>query len=137
MAAAATAAEVGSTISCTTGLDPMGRVVSGRRAILEACVRRWITPKGRLGYNLNYGFCVTDYLNDDVSPRDLAVIRNGMVTQALEDDRVLSCEIEIVIPPRGIGKYQFIASLEDAEGPFTGTFLLDADNILRIVEGRV
>jgi hypothetical protein len=134
---AVTAAEQGATISCTYGLDPMGRMVSGRRAILEAILRRWITPKGRLGYNGNYGFCVPDYVNDDVGPRELAAIRTGMSRQALEDERVLSCEIAITVPPLGIGKYKFTASLEDADGPFTGTFVLDEAGILKIVSNEV
>ena len=134
---AVSAAEQGATVSCTYGLDPMGRMVSGRRAILEAILRRWITPKGRLGYNGNYGFCVPDYINDDVSPRDLAAIRTGMIRQAMEDERVLSCDIAITVPPNGIGKYTFTASLEDAEGPFTGTFVLDKINILKIVSNEV
>lgn len=130
-----TAAQQGTTISCVTGLDPMGRLVSGRRAILEAVARRWITPRGRLGYNGDYGFCVPDYINDDVGPRELARIRAGMIEQAMQDERVLSCTIDITIPSDGIGKYVFRASLEDANGPFEGTFALDDAGVLKIVEG--
>lgn len=126
------ASDPGSALSCTDRLDPAGRVVRGRRAILEAVVRRWITPRGRLGYNQNYGFCVADYLNDDVTPRDLAVVRSGMIAQAMQDERVLSCTIAITVPPGGAGAYTFLGVLEDAQGPFDATFELDAAGVLKI-----
>lgn len=129
----ATDVQIGTTLACVTGLDPLGKLVSGRRAILEAVARRWGTPRGRLGYDPNYGYCVADCLNDDVDARGIAAIRSGMSTEALKDERVLSCSIAVTVPQDETGSYVFRAALADADGPFDGTFTLDAAGVLKVI----
>lgn len=120
----ATDAEIGLTLSCVEDLDARCSLVTGRRAIAEAVVRRWTTPRGRLGYDPDYGFDVRQYLNDDVDARTLALIRSGMVAEAKKDERVLDVDVTITPPAdgSGIGAYKFECFIYDADGPFEFTF---------------
>lgn len=117
----ATDEEIGLDLSCVSDMDPRCSVVTGRRALVEAVLRRWTTPRGRLGYDPEYGFDVTDYINDDVDFRTIALIQSMMIAEAKKDERVLECELIITAPPGGIGIYKFEAVIYDADGPFTFT----------------
>lgn len=118
----ATAAEIGVTLSCVEDLDARCSTVTGRRAIAEAIARRWTTPRGRLGYDPDYGFDVTEYLNDDVDVRTLALIRSMMIAEAKKDERVLDVSLTITAVSGPIGAYKFEAYIFDADGPFEFTF---------------
>ena len=111
--------DFGSDLSCTLDLDPRCIVVTGRRLLAEAVVRRWITPRGGLIDDPNYGTDVTAYINDDVTPRDIASLKSAMAQEAEKDERVNSCDISIEIPPQGIGVYTITAVIHDNDGPFT------------------
>jgi hypothetical protein len=110
--------DYGSDLSCVQDLDPRCIVVTGRRLLAEAVARRWITPRGGLIDDPNYGTDVTAYINDDVKPRDLATLASAMSQEAEKDERVNSCDIDIQVPPNGIGAYVITASIHDNDGPF-------------------
>ena len=110
--------DFGSDLSCVMDLDPRCPVVTGRRLLAEAVARRWITPRGGLIDDPNYGTDVTAYINDDIKPSDLASLQSAMSQEAQKDERVNSCDVSIEIPPAGIGKYTITALLHDNDGPF-------------------
>lgn len=110
--------DFGSDLSCVKDLDPRCVVVTGRRLLAEAIVRRWITPRGGLIDDPNYGTDVTAYLNDDVKPSDIATLKSAMAAEAEKDERVNSCDIDVQIPPFGTGVYTITALVHDNNGPF-------------------
>jgi len=110
--------DFGSDLSCTLDLDPRCVVVTGRRLLAEAIVRRWITHRGGLIDDPNFGTDVTAYLNDDVTPADIAALKSAMASEAEKDERVNSCDIDVEIPPHGTGVYVITAQVHDNAGPF-------------------
>ena len=108
-------------------LDPRCVVVTGRRLLAEAIVRRWITPRGGLLDDPNYGTDVTAYVNDDVTPRDIATLKSVMAQEAEKDERVNSCDIDVQIPPQGTGAYTITALVHDNDGPFQ--LVVDIDTL--------
>lgn len=119
--------DFGSDLSCTMDLDPRCVVVTGRRLLAEAIVRRWITPRGGLLDDPNYGTDVTAYVNDDVTPRDIATLKSVMAQEAEKDERVNSCDIDVQIPPQGTGAYTITALVHDNDGPFQ--LVVDIDTL--------
>jgi phage baseplate assembly protein W len=120
--------DFGSDISCTWGVDPRCAVVTGRRLLAEAVFRRLITPRGRLIDDPEYGTDITAYLNDDVSPRTLAMLKSAIVAECAKEERIEGASV-IITPPAmtAIGAYIIEISLESAEGPFTLT--ISATNV--------
>jgi len=80
----------GTDLSCVFDLDPGMVEVSGRLLLAQACVRRLITARGTLIDDLNYGFDVTQFLNDDLDPADLARIASSIDAELTKDERVFS-----------------------------------------------
>lgn len=85
-----TTTNYGSDMSLLMDLDPMGTVVTGRLLLAQALIRRWTTPRGRLLDDPNYGYAVTDELNDDLGPADINEIAANMDAEAIKDERVIS-----------------------------------------------
>ncbi len=94
-----------------------GRIASGFRVVAEAVARRWMTPRGRLIGYPNYGFDLTQYINADVSERDIASLQSGAAAEALKDDRVTACDVSAVLGADGL--LTVTGLLDTAQGPFT------------------
>lgn len=109
--------DAGSDISCVDDLADDGRSVSGTTVIAQAVARRWSTPRGRLIDDPNYGFDLTGYLNDDMSPKDLASLQAGAEAEALKDERVSKCTTSAELDANGL--LTITGLLESSEGPFT------------------
>jgi hypothetical protein len=80
----------GSDLSCVFDLDPAMAEISGRLLLAQACARRIITPRGGLIDDPNYGYDITQFLNDDLSPSDLARIASGIDGELVKDERVFA-----------------------------------------------
>lgn len=81
-------ADYGTEVSCVYDIDPAGRMVSGFTVVAESIVRRLTTPRGRLIGYPDYGFDLTQYVNADMSPRDIAGVRAGIQAECEKDERV-------------------------------------------------
>jgi phage baseplate assembly protein W len=106
----------GQDLSCISDLTSEMRMVSGRILHAEAIARRLQTPRGRLIDDPNYGFDLTGYIDDDVSPADIARIQASSAAECLKDQRTLAATVTI----------QFLSGvlivsilLTDAAGPFS------------------
>lgn len=99
-------------------IDAGGRIVTGFRVVAEAIARRWMTPRGRLIGYPDYGFDLTDYVNADVSPRDLAELRAGASAEAEKDERVIKCDVDTDLTN---GVLTITAVVTTTKGPFTLT----------------
>lgn len=82
------AVDFGTAWSCVTDLTMPAVLVSGNQVVAEAIARRWQTPRGRLIDDPSYGFDLSDYLNDDLAPADLARIGAQAAAEAAKDQRV-------------------------------------------------
>ncbi len=109
--------DFGTTLSCVDDISPEARMVSGFRVVGEAVARRWLTPRGRLIGYPNYGFDLTQFVNADVTARDLPAIKAGAAAEALKDERVTSADVSVSLAVDGI--LSVSAVLGTALGPFT------------------
>ena len=71
---------------------------------------------GRLIGDPNYGYDLTQFVNDDVGPADLARIEANAAAEAKKDERVQDAEVSISVTSAGV----MIAkvTLETSDGPF-------------------
>lgn len=109
-------ADFGKELSCVSDVAEDGRQVTGNRLVAEAIVRRWQTPRGRLIRYPNYGRDLTDFLNDDVSPSDIAQMRSEAEQEAEKDERVTSCAVLAVLNVDG--GLEMTAEVTTGDGPF-------------------
>lgn len=112
------AVDFGFDLSCTSDLDPKCTTTSGRRLVAEAIYRRLITPRGRLIKDPNYGTDITVFINDDVSPVDIATLRAAIKAECRKDERIDDVDVDITAPLGGTGKYKITISLDVGDGPF-------------------
>ena len=115
------AVNYGSDLSCVSDIDPAAYEVSGRLLLGQALSRRLMTPRGRLLEDANYGFDLTQYVNSDLAPVDLAQIRAGIETECLKDERILGATANVqlinnvlivnVILLDGVGPFPLVLSV--------------------------
>lgn len=98
-------------------------MVSGNRAIAEAIVRRLTTPRGRLIDDPNYGYDLTDLINDGTTPPQLAQAQKLASFEAKKDPRVIQCQVRIQLTG---GVLIVTATPTTATGPFTLVFSLSS-----------
>jgi len=110
-------ADLGTDLSCVSDCTSDMAEVSGRVALAQSVARRYQTPRGRLIYDSNYGFDLTGYVNDDLSPADIARIQSGAAAEAEKDERVETAEVVIAVSVAGI--MVVTVTLDDGNGPFT------------------
>lgn len=110
------ATDFGHDLACVSDLAPDLRSVSGRRALSEALARRLSTGRGKLLDDPNYGYDLTQYLGDDLSPGDLAAVRAGAEAECSKDERVNGVIVTVTKLP--LGQMTVTVSIDDATGTF-------------------
>lgn len=110
--------DFGTTLSCVTDFASDARTVTGFMVVGEAIARRWSTPRGRLIAYPNYGFDLQQYVNADMSPRDIAGLRAGAEAEAEKDERVEKCKVAAALET-STGILTLSAIVQTAKGPFT------------------
>ncbi len=108
--------DFGVALSCVTDIASDGRTVTGFLVVGQAIARRWSTPRGRLIGFPNYGFDLTQYVNADMSPRDIAALRAGAEAEAEKDPRVEKCSVSAELDDDGL--MTITAKIDTAQGPF-------------------
>ncbi len=109
-------ADLGSDLSCIQDLTQEMATVSGRICLAQALARRIITPRGALIDDPNYGYDVTDFLDDDVLPQVLRQLGGNIDAEFLKDERVIASLTTVV---NSAGKLIINSSVQDGDGPFT------------------
>lgn len=84
-------ADFGTDINFLSGLDPLLGLVSDTDNLGQALVHRFITPRGGLFYDPNYGSDLRAYVNDTMNAAKLAAVKADVQAEAIKDERVLSC----------------------------------------------
>ena len=108
--------DFGTVLSCTNDIASDGRVVTGFRVVAESIVRRWTTPRGRLIGYPDYGLDLTQYVNADMSPRDIAGLVASLAAEAAKDERVSSCDVSATLADEVL---TVTAIVNTTKGPFT------------------
>lgn len=108
--------DFGSSWSCIQDITSPAIMASGFRVVAEAIARRWQTPRGGLIDDPNYGYDLTDFVNDDLSKPDLAQIAHLAGAEAEKDERVLACDVTATLLPSRL--LVVSASVTTAAGPF-------------------
>ncbi len=110
--------DFGTAISCVNDIASDGRMVTGFRVVAEAIARRWITPRGRLVAYPNYGFDLTQYINADMSAKDIAALRAAAAAEAEKEETVDRCVVAAVLDTL-TGVMTITAKVDTTKGPFT------------------
>lgn len=97
-------------------LDPTFTVISGRRVVQEAVARRFITPRGGLLDDPNYGLDLRALLNTKYSQRDLFILREKISAECRKDERVDGARVTVA--PKANGDLTITISLTTSAGPF-------------------
>jgi hypothetical protein len=118
--------DCGLDVSSFPDLDPSFTLIGGFRVVAEAIARRFITPKGTLSRDPNYGFDVRSLLNEKFTPSNLYLWRRFMIAQAELDERVLSADITLT-PGADNRSLRIHAAIVTAQGPFS--MVLDVSHV--------
>lgn len=108
--------DLGTDFAGVDDLDYGLTIVSDRRCLLEAVMRRWMISPGSLFYAPTYGGGLIDRVNGETLPG--GILASRLESQALEDERVSACEVDVLhigytLRIRGV--------IGDADGPFEFT----------------
>ena len=121
--------DLGSDFAGVDDLDANLSAVSGRKCLLQAVMRRWITSPGGLHYAPGYGGGIID-LASGIMPSPGAIAAR-LESQALEDERVESCDVDVSV----VGEVVRIkGTIDDADGPFPFTIDMSATGAVVLSE---
>lgn len=109
--------DFGTTVSCTFDIDPAGLLITGRRVLSEALIRRILTPRGRLLSDPNYGFDLAGAINNDMSAADANEVGANMDQEFTKDERVVS-STTIASFNQTTGVLTTSTTIDDGQGPF-------------------
>lgn len=113
----------GSDFAGITDIDKNLSVTAGRFATAQAIARRWMTPRGTLFYDPNYGGGLLTFLNAPTTPTDQ--ISHVLEAQALLDERILDATVDVTFESE-TGKLTIRGQLEEDDGPFALTLTASA-----------
>ena len=94
--------DYGTDFSCTDDLETTLVTVSDTDVVIQALYRRYITPRGRLIGDPDYGFEIASYLNSDVSPPDVAWIESQIKHEGEKDERVSIVNPTVTLTAQGL-----------------------------------
>lgn len=79
---------------CLDDISPTARRVTGNTRIVQALYRRLITPRGRLGADKSYGFCIADMLGETMTASEIAALKQGIASECLKEPEVRRVQVE-------------------------------------------
>lgn len=120
------------------GLDPTFALISGQRVVLEAVVRRLMTPRGFLG-SLgeeweDYGFDIRSYQSARMTAPQKAALIQGIQQEAMKDERVQDCRASIDGPDFATGVMRVKITISTELGDFSAVLAV-SDLTVQILEG--
>lgn len=126
----------GRDLLCIFDLDPLlGEVdPNDPRAIVQAVIRRYITPRGALIDDPDYGLDIRAHCNRGITQRDLRALAGAMQGEAQKDDRVARAAVSLTADSRArtlVAKVEIIP-VDPREQEFTFTFAVDSAEVLRV-----
>jgi hypothetical protein len=88
--------DFGSDLGGVDDVDPTFQLVSGRTTLIQSVARRYITDRGTVAGDEENGLNLRDWLNESVTPAELATLTREVEDEALKDERVQSCSAIVV-----------------------------------------
>lgn len=124
----------GRDLSCVTDLEPTLEEIdqASPRAIVQAVIRRFITPRGTLLDDPDYGLDVRGYCNRGVTQRDLRALSGALRGEAQKDDRVARADVSVTATNATLSIQVFITPADPALQDFSFTFSVTSAEVLRV-----
>jgi phage baseplate assembly protein W len=97
------------------------RAVAGRQMLAQALWRRWITTRGDLLDDPDYGTNLVDYINEDIDVGTVSKIVAAAVAEAMKDERVVKVKGTGRFDETERGTLYLEFTIFDGDGPFTLT----------------
>ena len=72
-------------------------MATGNRVVAEALLRRFVTTRGTLIDDPNYGFNIYDLISDDLTLQDIQSFQQQLANEAVKDERVFSANFTLTI----------------------------------------
>lgn len=113
-------ADLGSDIAGVTDLDPALSIVTGRRALAEAIMRRLTSRKGSLPDDEDYGYDLRLLIGSAVTREQ---VEQGVRSQVFAEERVEDAEVTVTFIGETI---QVDLRITDGDGPFSLVLGVDA-----------
>jgi len=106
--------DLGTDLSTPDGmdLDPLGGVVSGRRAVGQAIARRLVTPRGGLLDDESYGYDLRQLVGEALRPGDLATVEAEIADQCRMDERVDDVAVAVTLAATGALRVELTIATE-------------------------
>jgi hypothetical protein len=106
-------ADLGTDLYGLADIEPTLREISGRTALVHCCVRRLVTPRGGLFYDLEFGLDLRRFLHGQAPAQ--GTIENQIEAQLALDERVydVTATVEFADDTMTV-----TIGLIDAQGPF-------------------
>jgi hypothetical protein len=105
----------GQTWSCATDVTMPCVWVTGNTAVAQMLLHRFITPRGGLLSDPNFGLCLIDYLNSPLTSDQLTLLAQQCNAEAVKDERVLSASFVLTFVS---GTLTVSGTVQTANGPF-------------------
>jgi phage baseplate assembly protein W len=116
--AAAPAQDLGTDVDARSGVPLRWSLVSGRANLANALARRFITARGSLPDDPEYGADLRDYLSSGLTPAGLSQLRGTIVAQAAAEKRIQSVDSVDFAFNQSSSALAVALGLSDAQGPF-------------------
>lgn len=126
----------GTDLSCTLDLDPSLAEVDPTSpiAIVEAIVRRFVTPRGALIDDENYGLDIRTLLNRGITQTDLRALSGALTGEARKDDRVAVADVKLTVNlvSKEANIQVFVTPEDSALRDFSFTLAVDSGEVLKV-----
>lgn len=123
-------------LACTFDLDPLLAEVDPASpiAIVQAVVRRYITPRGTLADDADYGLDIRAHCNRGMTQRDLRALSGAMQGEAQKDDRVAKATVTLVADmlARTLAVGVLIVPTDPELETFSFTFAVTSSAVLKV-----
>jgi hypothetical protein len=127
----------GRDLSCVTDItetleevDPASPV-----AVVQAVARRYLTERGSLPDDPNYGFDIRGFLNRATPVRELSDVAGQARLEALKDDRVEDAQVVVSMPSTSeIGVSVTLTLVDPTVDPISFTLALTSSDVILQIE---
>lgn len=123
----------GTDLSCVLDITPHAAEVDPQttRALGEALVRRFISPRNSVLDDGSYGLDLRARCNSGMPQQELTRLRSMVRMECLKDDRVSDAAVTLTFPPRSQGVMQVAIAVTPhaTTETFSLTFFVTADGI--------
>lgn len=111
-------------------ITPSMREVSGRKCLIEAIAHRFMTPRGSLWYDKEYGYDLRQHLNaGGINPGEIA---QEAALEAEKDVRVEHAYVRAQVIGEGL---RIWVRLVDVGGPVDFSLAIDDVTVTLLMEG--